>query len=269
MDSIEKGVVELISQYRSGKLVMGGAVDGRYSREGIKELAANDVQNVGSNSSGSQLVTLLEENPSTERAIKVSASRCSTLESIYAGGSYSEFDRSSTRTCSHSSTILTSSEVAGDSSFSLFPTIMGSEAGTTLVPLPQVGENHHSSSEGAMSDRLYVQLDQAMAEAKNSRRQFFEESNRHSKAEKDTIEAMCKAKSAENLFIEELRRRREIKQELAKRNEELENMKNQLDMVLEELRIATNQKSSLESRVSELEEKIASAMELLQNYKKN
>ncbi|GAB4843798.1 hypothetical protein Ancab_013763 [Ancistrocladus abbreviatus] len=83
------------------------------------------------------------------------------------------------------------------------------------------------------------------------------------------MEAMRKAKSAENLFIEELRRRREIEQELAKQNEELENMKNQLDMVLEELRIATNQKSSLKSRVSELEEKIASAAELLQNYKKN
>ncbi|GAB4846772.1 hypothetical protein Ancab_025780, partial [Ancistrocladus abbreviatus] len=64
MDSIEKGVVELVSQYRIGKLVMGGATDGRYSREGIKELAANDVQNVRSNSSRSQLVTLVEENPS-------------------------------------------------------------------------------------------------------------------------------------------------------------------------------------------------------------
>ncbi|GAB4859613.1 hypothetical protein Ancab_011087 [Ancistrocladus abbreviatus] len=81
--------------------------------------------------------------------------------------------------------------------------------------------------------------------------------------------AMRKAKSAENLFIEELRRKREIEQELAKRNEELENMKNQLDMVLKELRFATNEKSSLESRVSELEEKIASALDLLQNYKKN
>ncbi|GAB4831050.1 hypothetical protein Ancab_005062 [Ancistrocladus abbreviatus] len=210
-----------------------------------------------------------------------SASRCSTLESIYVGRSYNEFDRSSTRTCSHSSTTSTSSEVAGDSSFSLFPTIKGNEAGTTLVPLPQSGENRHSSSvetklsctepfpEGAMSDRLYVQLDHAMAEAENSRRQFFEESNRHSKAEKDTMEAMRKVKSAENLFVEELRRRRETEQELAKRNEELENMKNQLDMVLEELRIAKNQKSSLASLVSELEEKIASAVELLQNYKKN
>ncbi|GAB4827242.1 hypothetical protein Ancab_034129 [Ancistrocladus abbreviatus] len=62
------------------------------------------------------------------------------------------------------------------------------------------------------------------------------------------MEAMRKAKSAENLFVEELRRMREIEQELAKQNKELENMKNQLDMVLEELRIATNQKSSLESR---------------------
>ncbi|GAB4839298.1 hypothetical protein Ancab_028825 [Ancistrocladus abbreviatus] len=49
-----------------------------------------------------------------------------------------------------------------------------------------------SSVEGAMKDRLYVQLDQAMAEAQNSRWQFFEESNRRSRAENDTMEAMRK-----------------------------------------------------------------------------
>ncbi|GAB4834459.1 hypothetical protein Ancab_032715 [Ancistrocladus abbreviatus] len=122
MDSIEKGVVELVSQYRIGKLVMGGATDGRYSRkmiepkskkasyvraqapafchiwfickgrlihtrEGIKELAANDVQNVWSNSSRSQLVTLLEENPSNREGYQgqVLYPRTRVLDSVRNG----------------------------------------------------------------------------------------------------------------------------------------------------------------------------------------
>ncbi|KAL9260657.1 U-box domain-containing protein [Drosera capensis] len=36
MDSIEKGIVELISRHRIGNLVMGGAADGRYSRKMIE-----------------------------------------------------------------------------------------------------------------------------------------------------------------------------------------------------------------------------------------
>ncbi|GAB4852783.1 hypothetical protein Ancab_016991 [Ancistrocladus abbreviatus] len=116
MDSIEKGVMELISQYRIGKLVMGGSTIGRYSRkmieseskkasyvraqapafchiwfickgclihtrEDIRELAANDVQNVGSNSSRSQLVTLLEENPSNRESLPSLAEQANSSES--------------------------------------------------------------------------------------------------------------------------------------------------------------------------------------------
>lgn len=44
--------------------------------------------------------------------------------------------------------------------------------------------------EGRVDDELYDQLEQAMAEARNSRREAFEESVRRGQAEKDAIEAI-------------------------------------------------------------------------------
>lgn len=72
-----------------------------------------------------------------------------------------------------------------------------------------------------------------------------------------------------------MRQRKEIEEALAREREELEKMKKQRDEVMEELRAALDQKSLLESQIVEsdqmavrLEQKIISAVELLQNYKK-
>ncbi|GAB4859612.1 hypothetical protein Ancab_011086 [Ancistrocladus abbreviatus] len=108
---MQKGVVELVSQNRIGKLVMGRAADGRYSRKMI-EPKSKKASYVRAQAPAFCHIWFICKG----RLIHTSPSRCSTPKSIYVGGSYSEFDRSSTRTCSHSSTILTSSEVAGDSS---------------------------------------------------------------------------------------------------------------------------------------------------------
>uniref|UniRef100_A0A2N9FE11 RING-type E3 ubiquitin transferase n=1 Tax=Fagus sylvatica TaxID=28930 RepID=A0A2N9FE11_FAGSY len=72
-----------------------------------------------------------------------------------------------------------------------------------------------------------------------------------------------------------LTQRKENEEALAKEKKELEKMKNQLDKVVEELQIALDQKSSLERQfavseqmVKELEQKIISAVELLETYEK-
>jgi chromosome segregation ATPase len=83
------------------------------------------------------------------------------------------------------------------------------------------------------------------------------------------------AKASENLYTEESKRRKEVEEELAKEKEELERINRECDEVMEELRIAEDQKSLLEKQikesdqmVKELEQKIISAVGLLQNYKK-
>ncbi|XP_071715458.1 U-box domain-containing protein 33-like isoform X2 [Rutidosis leptorrhynchoides] len=129
--------------------------------------------------------------------------------------------------------------------------------------------------ERGVNDELYVQLAQAMAEADNSKRDAFEESLKRRKAEKDAIEAKRRVRASENLYAEELRRRREINETLEKTKEEHDYIKKELDEVAEELRISLEQKSFLESQIAdcdhavqELEQKMYSAVELLQNYKK-
>lgn len=89
------------------------------------------------------------------------------------------------------------------------------------------------------------------------------------------VAANLQAKASESLYAEELIHRKEVEEALAKEKLELEWMKKQQDEVNEELQISLNQKSLLESQIAEsdqmvkeLEQKIISAVELLQNYKK-
>jgi len=92
-----------------------------------------------------------------------------------------------------------------------------------------------------------------------------------------TTDSDCQfqAKAAENLYAGELRKRKEIEEAVSRGNEELEKLKHQVDEVMEELCISMEQKLSLENKIAksnqmvqELEQKIFSAVELLQKYKK-
>lgn len=76
------------------------------------------------------------------------------------------------------------------------------------------------------------------------------------------------------MYQEELKLRKEQEEEVQKANEELEDMKRQINKVNEELQLALDQKISLENRIAsteliikELEQKNISAAELSQKYK--
>lgn len=143
-----------------------------------------------------------------------------------------------------------------------------------------MGDHHQHLSppdvlEVGMNGELYAQLEQAMEEADNSKREAFEESSRRRKAEKDVFDAILRGKSTENLYYEELRRRKETEETMARGNEEIEKMKLQLDEIIKELGEAQELEASLERQiensegmVQDLEQKMFSAVELLQKYKK-
>ncbi|XP_057980034.1 U-box domain-containing protein 33 isoform X1 [Malania oleifera] len=198
-----------------------------------------------------------------------------------AEGSSDECDWTSIRSSSHGSgtSSCSSREIVGHKALiPIFRTKRKKEKLEKLLTLPQSNEDLHSSSppsvlEGRMNDELYDQLEQAMVEA--SKQDAFEESVRLGKVDRDAIEAICKAKTSESLYMGESKRRKEIEEALAKENSELAKIKNQRDEVMKELQIALEQKQFLESQISnsdqivkELEEKIISAVELLQNYKR-
>ncbi|KAK8464905.1 hypothetical protein PHAVU_010G099400 [Phaseolus vulgaris] len=137
---------------------------------------------------------------------------------------------------------------------------------------------HHSPSpsvlDGGMDDALYAQLEQAMAEVANAKHDAYQETFKRVKAERDSIDAIRNAKAIENLYQEELKLRKEQEEEVQKANEELEDMKRQINKVNEELQVALDQKISLENRIAsteliikELEKRNISAAELSQKYK--
>lgn len=83
------------------------------------------------------------------------------------------------------------------------------------------------------------------------------------------------ANASETMYAEEFRRRSATEEALARSKDEVEQMKRQINNVMEDLQAAQEHKSSLECQIAnsdkmvqELEQKIFSAVELLQKYKK-
>ncbi|GKF59488.1 hypothetical protein Tco_0176274, partial [Tanacetum coccineum] len=76
------------------------------------------------------------------------------------------------------------------------------------------------------------------------------ESIRRRKAEKDAMDARRKVKALENMYGKELRRRQEIDEALKKTKEENENIKKEHNEVVEELRVALEQQSYLQSQIA-------------------
>lgn len=347
MESIEKGIVELILQHNVRRLVMGAAADRQYSKRmvdlkskkaiyvrlhatpscqiqfickgkiiftrqdrldglGISISSPSLRPNTNSDSGQSSLrsksvgeaqnTRLMLNSPTPEYHRVMSDNRGtrrpvftlsngnleSTPESrLNAGRASDEWSVISQRSPSIGSRLSTcSSDLVEDSGLIPYATTESGEVRSDYSDMPGFIEDIHRPSppsvlEGSMHDELYDQLEQAMAEADNSRREAFEESIRRRHAEKDAMEAKRRVKRSESLYANALNQRREIDEELEKTKKEHENIKKELDEVAEELRMALEQKSFLESQVAdfdqtvhELEQKMFSAVELLQNYKK-
>ncbi|KAK4578224.1 hypothetical protein RGQ29_028383 [Quercus rubra] len=152
--------------------------------------------------------------------------------------------------------------------------------GSELSTFPQSIESPYCLSppsllDGSVDETLYAQLEKAMAEAEHARREAFQEAERRAKVEKNAIEAKRRAQVLESLCAKESKQRTEIEEALAKEKEEHEEVKIQLNKVMEDLRVALDKKSSLESQIAEsdemvkeLELRIASVVQLLQTCKK-
>lgn len=90
-----------------------------------------------------------------------------------------------------------------------------------------------------------------------------------------TQTANLQAKVTESLYDEESKKRKEIEEALAKEKEKLIKMKKQKNDFMEELQIVLDKNSLYENQIAEsdkivkgLEQRIALAVEQLQNYKK-
>ncbi|KAK9757938.1 hypothetical protein RND81_01G195700 [Saponaria officinalis] len=254
MRTVENGLVELITQNKIERLVMGAAADNRYSREGTK---LPDLS--------------YKESPSSlmPRLTRSTSGWSPTLSRVSSQESFEDVNQSSTFSLSHLSIFSKSPETATEQ--------------TSSVPLPRTEDREHPLRSLSLPPRheqtsckgsLHDQLNEAIADAKTAKQETFQESFRRHQAEKEAIDAISKAKAAENFYHEELRRRKELEKELTKIKEDLENTKKQRDVALEELQTAMTENSSLKGRLEkskivggEIEDKLRSSFELLQSFR--
>ncbi|PIA49362.1 hypothetical protein AQUCO_01300291v1 [Aquilegia coerulea] len=132
----------------------------------------------------------------------------------------------------------------------------------------------HELDPGTLDRELIDLLQQAMAEAENSKREAFDELVKRRRAEKDVIEAIRRVKESESLYANKVKRKKEMEVVLARETSELNKINSQKDKVMEELKTALDQKMALESQLAdsgrmleEFKEKMAVAVELLQTFK--
>ncbi|KAF5207714.1 U-box domain-containing protein [Thalictrum thalictroides] len=156
----------------------------------------------------------------------------------------------------------------------------GSEDGSLLSSIRESEEDArrtsptHELDEGRLDREMIDLLQQAMAEAENSKREAFDELVKRRSAEKDAIEAIRRVKESESSYANEVKRRKEMEVVLAREASELNKIKRQKDEVMEELKTALDQKMALESQLAdsgrmleEFKEKMALAVELLETFK--
>ncbi|GAB4844494.1 hypothetical protein Ancab_037872 [Ancistrocladus abbreviatus] len=285
-DSIEQGILDLISIYKIEKLVMGAAADGSYYTRMIEPkskkakyvqchapancqiwfICKGDLIYIRKGSQEGRLTAKNELSKSSwfpsmmEQSSKHNVS--SLGQALYSRESSVDFGGSIER-------ITGSSSFIDSAEGSSYEAINYSAADPLeLCTWSYSTENHHQQCphSAALKENvdidLYAQHKHAMLRAGNSRREASEELVRCQKAQ---MEAVCMAKASETLYLDELRRRKEIE-------ESLEKMKVSQEQLMKELQIATDLKLSVESQFEDikkdLEDKVASNVELLQIYEK-
>ncbi|KAK4379260.1 hypothetical protein RND71_001122 [Anisodus tanguticus] len=345
MDSIEKGIVELISQHGIGMLVMGAAANKCYSKK-MTDLRSKKAIYVRLQAStfcciwfvckGNLIYTRKSKSKrlntdSVSPLIPVSPDNGIVLRSRSVTEGYNEQAElrgpftEYRRVASDNHRIIFSGLSSGRSLQASFPSMSSDRSADDWDGIPQLSPSmasrfssssfvemvddslvnetafdssalqyvnfgHHQSSPpapsiaervndelaGSMNDELYDRLEQYAAEAENARREAFGESIKRRKAEKDAIEARRKAKESDTVYADELRQRRQMEDEIAKDKEKADQMKSQLNKLLQDLQVAEAQTSSLEgqllnsdTQVQELEQKMFSAVDLLQKYRKD
>ncbi|RVW47022.1 U-box domain-containing protein 33 [Vitis vinifera] len=273
-ENVEKGILELISEHGIKKLVVGAAADKHYSRRMLepkskKAAYVRDkaplfchilVRMQGAphlhKNHPSKLVNPGQDLPRTMSVpvrITVLSSPDGTggvsapWSRMGREGSSDYWDGISKRSPSQASGFSTcsSGDMAGEVNED------GLESRASPVAKQAL---HHSSPPSVLEENIYDQLEQAMVEAENSRREAFQESLRRSKAEKDAIEAIRRAKEAERSFSEELKLRRDIEEALQAQGKELESLRNKQQEIMEELKISLNHKSLLENQIADSEQ---------------
>ncbi|RID61378.1 hypothetical protein BRARA_E00534 [Brassica rapa] len=297
MESIENGIVELISELGIRKLVMGAAADKHHSKR-ITELksrkaifvcreapalcqilftckgylihtreAADDSESEYASPRPSITGSDIPEAFSTPESEHLNISRVHSTDSLHRLGSNGSLAEHSERVSDGSlSTDEEETELEGS----------GVRRSATVMSTKEQRSNHShpSSFPDGVNDSFNGKIRRATSEAQSSKREAFAETARRQKAEKNALGAIKKAKQSETAYSEELKRRKDTEIAIAKIKERLVTIKKEQETLMKELQRAMAQKEMLESQIAEsdgtmekLNQKLDIAVKLLQKLK--
>ncbi|WVZ74298.1 hypothetical protein U9M48_022499 [Paspalum notatum var. saurae] len=296
-ENVAKGLEELIALHGITKLVMGAAADKHHSKEAnttVPAIPPSPAFSVASKSSvtsaGSHLRSVTISHSESDASSSTGSPRHDLIRSRTVVGLYPSLQAISAPPLLHESycrpprpsrSSIDSWDELGISQNSWYDPSRNDDAGTIsgseMPHQMQEPEDEKFSSPShelenpGVDANIYDRLTKALSEAELSKKEAYEESSKRLKAERDTISALQKAEEVDNLYQREIRQRETIEETLAIREQEIEEMKRQHDVISNELHDAKEQKFVLEQQITEMasaikdyEEKISANKYLLQ-----
>ncbi|CAN1237181.1 U-box domain-containing protein 33 [Linum grandiflorum] len=186
-ESIEEGILELISKHGIKKLVMGAADNSRYYKN-MTNLKSKKAIFVKEQAPAACHIWFVCKSHLIHTRAVVTPPRSDAEESSYVN--------EPRRSTSHGS-VLSSSSSGGMANLAIVPSTLteGSDVAAEMSTFPEITDNLcHTSPpsvpEITVVDPLYEQLKRTMEESIFSEREALEEATRRAKAEKNTIEAI-------------------------------------------------------------------------------
>ncbi|VVA98283.1 unnamed protein product [Arabis nemorensis] len=297
MESIEDGIVQLISELGIRKLVMGAAADRHYSRR-MTDLkskkaifvrreapslcqiwftckgylihtrgAADDSESEYASPRPSISASDLFQTFSTPESEHQHISRVQSTDSIQQLVSNGTSTEHSERV-SYGSLTTDEGEREFDGS--------GVQRSATVMSTVDRNSGHSSPSNfpDGVDDSFYDKIRQTTSEAHSVKREAVAETLKRQKAEKSALDAIRRAKQSETAYSEELKRRKDTEIAVVKEKERFVTIKKEQEVVMEELQSAMEQKAMLESQIAEsdgtmenLNQKLDIAVKLLQKLR--
>ncbi|KAH0689799.1 hypothetical protein KY289_017157 [Solanum tuberosum] len=275
INNVERGIIHIIEEHKIRWLVMGAAAETHYSKQ-LSELKSSKAKFVCQHAPmHCQIWFTCNECLIQTRSMNNSLS--SSLESLsspeenggtkmrnHVGDGYE--DLNILENASSPANKIVKVEIKGDYS----PVHEAHLHCATSQPLLEEGSFHGKASSDERS-----RVEHAMMDAENSKQRAFEVSVKRWRAEEDAMEAIRMAEVSYRLFKEKEIQRKEKEEKFAKQKEEIEELKIQHDLCLNELQMIQEKKPVLESQITEssyagkeLEEKIIQAVELLISFRK-
>ncbi|XP_019452788.1 PREDICTED: U-box domain-containing protein 32 isoform X2 [Lupinus angustifolius] len=278
-DDIEKGIAEAIAQHNIRWLVMGEAADKSNSGELVEQESEKAIIvreqaflscNIWLICKGEPTRTRVdgEHTSEVETAPQLSVLNSKT-EAIQSEMINSELNPNALKYsgCADSGdteeTGNVSSQCSLQSKWSLSSFVRRSKLTDFLF-------HEEEKDEGELSSEIDGRVEETIIDAKSMRQKEFGVVLKRWKVDSSTLED----KELESLCAKEISRRKEVEEQIVRVKQQVQEMKNQQDEIMHELQMVQDRKSTLKNQLSEsqctvteLEEKIISAVDLLISFR--